>query len=39
MSKHDVGVVSLVIHARLGSQGVLARERDKLRKGAPHFTE
>jgi hypothetical protein len=31
---NNVGVMSLVVHTRLGSQGVLAWERDKLCKGA-----
>jgi hypothetical protein len=39
---NDLGVMSLVIHARLGSQGVLLWspwERDKVRNGSPHVTE
>ena len=36
---NDVGVVSLVIHAKGDLKGFSPRERDKLRKGGPHVTE
>jgi len=36
---NDVGSVYLVIHAKGDHKGFSPRERDKLLKGGPYFTE